>query len=150
MAKLTAWDRYQILKQAAEKLEARAEEFARTITLEEGKVIAEGRFEVGRAVQVLMLSAEEAKRIHGETVPLDASPGGAGKMGFTLRVPCGVVVAISPFNFPLNLVAHKVAPAIAAGNAITGLPNRCAGNVPSAVNSSPQRPEPCLRTRRFR
>ncbi|MGD1019036.1 MAG: aldehyde dehydrogenase family protein [Verrucomicrobiia bacterium] len=118
MAKLTAWDRYQILKQAAEKLEARAEEFARTITLEEGKVIAEGRFEVGRAVQVLMLSAEEAKRIHGETVPLDASPGGAGKMGFTLRVPCGVVVAISPFNFPLNLVAHKVAPAIAAGNAI--------------------------------
>jgi acyl-CoA reductase-like NAD-dependent aldehyde dehydrogenase len=65
-----------------------------------------------------MLSAEEARRIHGETVPLDASPGGAGKMGFTLRVPCGVVVAISPYNFPLNLVAHKVAPAIAAGNAV--------------------------------
>jgi glyceraldehyde-3-phosphate dehydrogenase (NADP+) len=118
MAKLTAWDRYQILKKAAEKLETRTEEFARTITLEEGKIIAEGRSEVGRAVQVLMLSAEEAKRIHGETVPLDASPGGAGKMGFTLRVPCGVVVAISPFNFPLNLVTHKVAPAIAAGNAI--------------------------------
>ena len=118
MAKLTAWDRYQILKKAAEKLEARAEEFARTITLEEGKVIAEGRSEVGRAVQTLMLSAEEARRIHGETVPLDASPGGAGKMGFTLRVPCGVVVAISPFNFPLNLVVHKVAPAIAAGNAV--------------------------------
>jgi len=118
MAKLTAWDRYQILRKAAERLESRAEEFARTITLEEGKVIAEGRFEVGRAIQVLILSAEEARRIHGETVPLDASPGGAGKMGFTLRVPCGVVVAISPFNFPLNLVAHKVAPAIAAGNAI--------------------------------
>jgi glyceraldehyde-3-phosphate dehydrogenase (NADP+) len=118
MAKLTAWDRYQILKKAAEKLEARAEEFARTITLEEGKIIAEGRFEVGRAVQVLTLSAEEARRIHGETVPLDASPGGAGKMGFTLRVPCGTVVAISPFNYPLNLVAHKVAPAIVAGNAV--------------------------------
>jgi acyl-CoA reductase-like NAD-dependent aldehyde dehydrogenase len=118
MAKLAAWDRYQILKKAAEKLEARAEEFARTITLEEGKVIAEGRFEVARAVQTLMLSAEEARRIHGETVPLDASPGGAGKMGFTLRVPCGVVVAISPFNFPLNLVVHKVGPAIAAGNAV--------------------------------
>ncbi len=118
MAKLAAWDRYQILRKAAEKLEQRAEEFARTITLEEGKVIGESRFEVGRAVQVLMLSAEEARRIHGETVPLDASPGGANKMGFTLRVPCGVVVAISPFNFPLNLVAHKVAPAIAAGNAI--------------------------------
>lgn len=118
MAKLAAWDRYQILKKAAERLESRTEEFARTITLEEGKAIAEGRFEVGRAVQVLMLSAEEARRIHGETVPLDASPGGVGKMGFSLRVPCGVVVAISPFNFPLNLVAHKVAPAIAAGNAI--------------------------------
>ena len=117
-AKLTAWDRYQILKKAAEKLEVRTEEFARTITLEEGKAIAEGRFEVGRAVQTLMLSAEEARRIHGETVPLDATPGGAGKMGFTLRVPCGVVVAISPFNFPLNLVTHKVGPAIAGGNAV--------------------------------
>jgi glyceraldehyde-3-phosphate dehydrogenase (NADP+) len=118
MAKLTAWERYQILKKTAEKLETRAEEFARTITLEEGKVIAEGRSEVGRAVETLTLSAEEARRIHGETVPLDASPGGAGKMGFTLRVPCGVVVAISPFNFPLNLVVHKVGPAIAAGNAV--------------------------------
>jgi acyl-CoA reductase-like NAD-dependent aldehyde dehydrogenase len=118
MVKLTAWERYQILKKTAEKLEARAEEFARTITLEEGKTITEGRFEVGRAVETLMLSAEEARRIHGETVPLDASPGGAGKMGFTLRVPCGVVVAISPFNFPLNLVVHKVGPAIAAGNAV--------------------------------
>ena len=118
MAKLTAWERYQILKKTAGKLEARAEEFARTITLEEGKSITESRFEVGRAVETLTLSAEEARRIHGETVPLDASPGGAGKMGFTLRVPCGVVVAISPFNFPLNLVAHKVGPAIAGGNAV--------------------------------
>jgi glyceraldehyde-3-phosphate dehydrogenase (NADP+) len=122
MAKLTAWDRYQILRKTADRLESRAEEFARTITLEEGKVIAEGRFEVGRAIQVLTLSAEEARRIHGETVPLDASPGGAGKMGFTLRVPCGVVMAISPFNFPLNLMAHKVAPAIAAGNAVVMKP----------------------------
>jgi acyl-CoA reductase-like NAD-dependent aldehyde dehydrogenase len=118
MAKLTAWERCQILKKTAEKLEARAEEFARTITQEEGKAISEGRFEVGRAVETLTLSAEEARRIHGETVPLDASPGGAGKMGFTLRVPCGVVVAISPFNFPLNLVVHKVGPAVAAGNAV--------------------------------
>jgi glyceraldehyde-3-phosphate dehydrogenase (NADP+) len=123
MAKLATWDRYQILKKATGKLEARAEEFARTITLEEGKVIAEGRVEVGRAVQTLMLCAEEARRIHGETVPLDASPGGAGKMGFTLRVPCGVVVAISPFNFPLNLVVHKAAPAIAAGNAVIMKPS---------------------------
>ena len=118
MAKLSAWERYRILKKAAETIESRLEEFGRTITLEEGKPITEGRFEAGRAVQTLMLSAEEARRIHGETVPLDASPGGEGRLGFTLRVPCGVVVAISPFNFPLNLVAHKVGPAIAAGNAV--------------------------------
>jgi acyl-CoA reductase-like NAD-dependent aldehyde dehydrogenase len=122
MAKLTAHERYQILTKTAQKLEAQAEDFAKTITLESGKVISEARFEVGRAVQTLQLSAEEARRIHGETVPLDASPGGAGKFGFTLRVPCGVVVAISPFNFPLNLMAHKVAPAIAAGNAIVMKP----------------------------
>jgi acyl-CoA reductase-like NAD-dependent aldehyde dehydrogenase len=118
MAKLTAHERYQILKKAAERLEARLEEFARTITLEEGKVIAEARYEASRAVNTLTLSAEEAKRIHGETVPLDATPGVKNRLGFTLRVPCGVVVAISPFNFPLNLVAHKVGPAIAAGNAV--------------------------------
>lgn len=118
MAKLTALERSQILMKTAQKLEAKTEEFARTITLEEGKIIAESRLEVSRSVQTFTLSAEEAKRIHGETVPLDAAPGGAGKFGFTLRVPCGVVVAISPFNFPLNLVAHKVAPAIAAGNAV--------------------------------
>jgi glyceraldehyde-3-phosphate dehydrogenase (NADP+) len=118
MAKLPAFERYQILRKTADTLEARAEEFACTITLEEGKPLTESRSEVSRAVQTLTLSAEEAKRVHGETVPLDASPGGAGKFGFTLRVPCGVVVAISPFNFPLNLVAHKVGPAIAAGNAV--------------------------------
>ena len=65
-----------------------------------------------------MGSAEEAKRIHGETIPLDGDPGGGKKLGFTLRVPCGVVVAISPFNFPLNLVCHKVGPALAAGNSV--------------------------------
>jgi glyceraldehyde-3-phosphate dehydrogenase (NADP+) len=122
MARLSGHDRYQILRKTAAKLEEKTEEFARTITLEEGKVLAESRFEVGRALQTLTLSAEEARRIHGETVPLDASPGGEGKMGFTLRIPCGVVVAISPFNFPLNLVAHKVAPAIAAGNAVVVKP----------------------------
>src|SRR4029079_13964811 len=62
--------------------------------------------------------AEEAKRIHGETIPVDGAPGGGAKIAFTLRVPCGVVLAITPFNFPLNLVCHKVGPAIAAGNAV--------------------------------
>ncbi len=72
--------------------------------------------------ETMELSAEEAKRIGGETLPLDGAPGGAGKLGFTLRVPCGVVAAITPFNFPLNLVCHKVGPALAAGNAVVVKP----------------------------
>lgn len=118
MARLPGYDRYRILKRAADLIEARTEEFARTLTLEEGKSLAESRFEVSRAVQTLTLSGEEAKRLHGETIPLDGAPGGAGKLAFTLRVPCGVVVAITPFNFLLNLVCHKVGPALAAGNAV--------------------------------
>lgn len=118
MAAMPAYDRYRILHRAAELMEQRLEELGRTITLEEGKVIAEGRGEAQRAVQTMTLSAEEAKRLYGETLPLDAAPGAAGRLGFTLRVPCGVVVAISPFNFPLNLVCHKVGPALAGGNAV--------------------------------
>lgn len=118
MAKLSGYERWKILRRAADLLAARTEEFGRLISTEEGKVIAEGRLEAARAVETLMGSAEEAKRIHGETVPLDGDPGGKGKLGFTLRVPCGVVAAISPFNFPLNLVCHKVGPALAAGNAV--------------------------------
>jgi acyl-CoA reductase-like NAD-dependent aldehyde dehydrogenase len=118
MARLPGYERWQILKKAAELVAQRSEELGRLISTEEGKVIAEGRFEASRAVETIMGSAEEAKRIHGETIPLDGAPGGAGKLGFTLRVPCGVVAAISPFNFPLNLVCHKVGPALAAGNAV--------------------------------
>lgn len=108
-------------------LRQRTEEFARTITLEEGKILAESRLEVSRACETLEVSAEEAKRIGGEVLPLDAAPGGVGKLGFTLRVPCGVVAAICPFNFPLNLVTHKVGPALAAGNAVLIKP---AGDTP--------------------
>ncbi|MCH8205839.1 MAG: aldehyde dehydrogenase family protein [Chloroflexi bacterium] len=118
MARVPAYERFLMLRKAADILEERTEEFARTITLEEGKIIAEGRTEVGRAIQTISLSGEEAKRLYGETVPLDAAPGWTGQMGFTIRVPCGVVAAISPFNFPLNLVCHKVGPALAAGNAV--------------------------------
>jgi len=118
MARLPGYERYKILKKAADLLEARVEEFGRTITLEEGKIIGEGRYEASRGVQTLTLSAEEAKRIHGETIPFDGAPGATRQFGFTLRVPCGVVVAISPFNFPLNLVCHKVGPALAAGNSV--------------------------------
>ena len=118
MRKLAGYDRFKILKRASELVEKQLEDLARTITLEEGKVLAEARFEVSRAAETLMVSAEEAKRVAGEMVPLDGAPGVGNRMGFTLRVPCGVVLAISPFNFPLNLVAHKVGPAIAAGNSV--------------------------------
>jgi len=118
MAALSAYRRSAILHDAAQLLRQRSEEFALILTREMGKVIAESRAEVGRAAETLTLSGEEAKRLCGETIPLDAAPGGEGKFGFTIRIPCGVVLAITPFNFPLNLVAHKVGPAIAAGNAV--------------------------------
>ena len=118
MAKLTAYDRFAILRKAADLLQERREELGRVITMEEGKVIAEGRTEVDRATQTISLSGEEAKRLYGESIPFDAAPSWTGQMGFTIRVPCGVVAAISPFNFPLNLVCHKVGPALAAGNAV--------------------------------
>jgi glyceraldehyde-3-phosphate dehydrogenase (NADP+) len=118
MAKLSAYERWKILRKAADLMAARNEELGQTISQEEGKIIAEGRGEASRAVETMMGSAEEAKRIHGETVPLDADPTGGKKLGFTLRIPCGVVAAIAPFNFPLNLVCHKVGPALAAGNTV--------------------------------
>ena len=127
MAKLTSYERYAILHRAAELMGQRAEELGRTITLEEGKVITEGRGEVQRAIQTITISSEEAKRLHGETVPLDAAPGNVNEFGFTIRVPVGVVAAISPFNFPLNLVCHKVGPALAAGNSVVLKP---AGDTP--------------------
>jgi glyceraldehyde-3-phosphate dehydrogenase (NADP+) len=118
MRKLSGYDRFQILRKAADAMFARQKELGRTISLEEGKTLAEGTFEASRAAETMELSAEEAKRLGGELLPLDGAPGAAGKLGFTLRVPCGVVVAITPFNFPLNLVCHKVGPALAAGNAV--------------------------------
>jgi len=118
MAKLSSYDRWKVLRKAADTMAARNEELGQLISKEEGKIIAEGRGEASRAVETIMGSAEEAKRLHGETVPLDADPTGSKKFGFTLRVPCGVVAAIAPFNFPLNLVCHKVGPALAAGNSV--------------------------------
>jgi len=118
MAALTGYQRYEILHRAHEIMLQRTEDLARTITLEEGKIIAEGRIEARRAAEIIALSAEEAKRLYGEVIPLEGAPGVQNKLGFTLRVPCGVVVGISPFNFPLHLVCHKVGPALAAGNAI--------------------------------
>jgi len=127
MGKLTSFERYSILRRTADIMAERAEDLGQTITKEEGKVIAEGRGEVQRAIQTITGSAEEAKRLHGETIPLDAAPGNVNQFGFTIRVPVGVVAAIAPFNFPLNLVCHKVGPAIAAGNAVVLKP---AGDTP--------------------
>ena len=127
MAGLTAYQRYEILRRTADLMSERSEDLARTITLEEGKVISEGRAEAQRAIQTITLSSEEAKRLHGETVPLDAAPGNVRQFGFTIRVPVGVVAAIAPFNFPLNLVCHKVGPALAAGNSVVLKP---AGDTP--------------------
>ena len=118
MARLSGYQRWKILRTAADIMAARNEELGQLISREEGKVITEGRGEASRAVETIMGSAEEAKRIHGETVPLDGDPTGNQKLGFTLRIPCGVVAAIAPFNFPLNLVCHKVGPALAAGNSV--------------------------------
>ena len=118
MAAMPAHERYRILHRAAGLMAERQEDFGQTISAEEGKIISEGRGEAARAVDTMTLSAEEAKRLYGETIPLDGATGAEGKFGFTVRVPCGVVVAITPFNFPLNLVCHKVGPALAAGNSV--------------------------------
>jgi len=123
ISSLSAYERSQILYRAYELLKERAEEFAKVLVLEVGKTIKEARTEVMRAQQTLLLSAEEAKRIHGETIPYDAVPNGVGKVGFYIRVPVGIVAAITPFNFPLNLTMHKVAPALAAGNAVVVKPS---------------------------
>ena len=115
---LSAFDRYTILMKLQAALQENKEEIAKIIVAEAGKPFKEAMGEVNRAIQTVLLSAEEGKRIHGETLPLDAMPGMGGRVGLTLRVPIGVVAAITPFNYPLNLVAHKIAPAIAAGNAV--------------------------------
>jgi acyl-CoA reductase-like NAD-dependent aldehyde dehydrogenase len=112
---LPAWRRAEILDRAAQLLADRVEDFARTIAEEAAKPIRTARVEARRAVSTFTFAALEARRLTGEMVPMDASDVGEGKLAFTLRVPVGVVGAISPFNFPLNLVAHKLAPAIAAG-----------------------------------
>ena len=115
---LPQWKRAEILDRAAAALASRTEDFARCIALEAAKPIRTARIEAQRAVSTLQFSAAAARQLAGEVVPLDASAAGEGKIGFVLRVPIGVVGAISPFNFPLNLVAHKLGPAIAAGCAV--------------------------------
>ncbi len=114
-SRLPAHRRFRILEKVSQLLAAHQEEIASTICREAGKAWKYSVSEVTRAVETFQFSAEEAKRVHGETIPMDASVAGEGRMGFYLRCPVGVVSAITPFNFPLNLVAHKVGPALAAG-----------------------------------
>jgi acyl-CoA reductase-like NAD-dependent aldehyde dehydrogenase len=115
---LPAHARSRILRKAAEIMERRQEELATLICREAGKAWKYSSGEVSRAIETFTFASEEARRIHGETIPMDASTAGENRMGFYIRTPMGVVGAITPFNFPLNLVAHKVAPALAAGNTL--------------------------------
>ena len=120
MEKTPAHARQQALRRAADAMDGEAEALAQIVSRESGKPIAEARGEAARMSEMLRLAAHEGANMRGETIPLDslALPPAEDKMGFTLRVPCGVVVAITPFNFPALLVMHKIAPALATGNAV--------------------------------
>ena len=114
-ATMPARDKANILIRTAQLIEKYKTNLAKTIVAESGKPIRYARGEVNRAIETFTFAADEARRLRGETIPMDAASGGIGKIGYYIRVPIGVVGAITPFNFPLNLVAHKVAPAIAVG-----------------------------------
>jgi acyl-CoA reductase-like NAD-dependent aldehyde dehydrogenase len=118
MAAMPAYQRAEILEKVAGFLEEEREECARVISEEAAKPLKAARTEVERTIMTYKFASQEARRIHGETVPMDAAPGGEGRLAFTVREPIGVIAAITPFNFPMNLVAHKVGPAIAAGNTV--------------------------------
>ncbi|MEU1306938.1 aldehyde dehydrogenase family protein [Streptomyces shenzhenensis] len=114
-----AHERMRILLRAAELADGRAPKTARTISAESGKTITEATGEASRSGDLIRLAAFEGTQLYGETLPLDANRGtGQDKLGFTLRQPCGIVLAITPFNYPALLVLHKLAPALAAGNAV--------------------------------
>jgi glyceraldehyde-3-phosphate dehydrogenase (NADP+) len=115
MRELPAYERSRALRSISAAIADRGEELATLITRESGKPLRDARAEVGRAVLTFRMAGEEAERIIGETIPLDVAPASRGRVGITRRFPIGPVAGISPFNFPLNLAVHKVAPAIAAG-----------------------------------
>jgi len=120
-----AHERFAVLMRAADLADERAEDIAQTLSAESGKPITEARGEAGRSGAMIRLAAFEGSQLYGSTLPLDANAGtGLDKIGFTLRQPCGVIVAISPFNFPALTVLHKIAPALAAGNAVVLKPAR--------------------------
>ncbi len=116
-------ERAKYLREIAKGIEEKKDRIARVITLESGKAIRFSRGEVDRAVSTFNFAASEADTLSGKTVPMDAAKGGVGRIGFYIRVPLGPIAAITPFNFPLNLPAHKIAPAIAAGDTIVWKPS---------------------------
>jgi acyl-CoA reductase-like NAD-dependent aldehyde dehydrogenase len=115
---LPAYERGRILREISAGIKARREELGRLIALEAGKPIRDALVEVDRAVLTFRLGAEEAERMTGELIPLDLMASSKDRLGITRRFPIGPIAGISPFNFPLNLAAHKVSPAIATGNPI--------------------------------
>jgi acyl-CoA reductase-like NAD-dependent aldehyde dehydrogenase len=115
---LPPYDRFRVLSAASRLLDQRRDEAIRTVIADSGFTAADATREVDRTCETLLLSGEEAKRIHGEVVPFNAAPEAPDRLAFTIRTPVGVVCAITPFNSPLNTVAHKVGPAIAAGNGV--------------------------------
>lgn len=123
---LSRADRAAILTAAAASVEDQLEDFAEVIVSESGKTIRQARLEVSRCINTLTLSAEEAKRLAGELIPFDACPGSENRLGFYRREPLGLILGITPYNDPLNLAAHKIAPAIASGNAIIIKPSELA------------------------
>jgi succinate-semialdehyde dehydrogenase/glutarate-semialdehyde dehydrogenase len=122
-SKLTPFQRGEILDRTAETLARRTDALVDALQREGGFTAADAKGELARTLQTFRLSADEARRFAGELVPIEGAPNQAGRIGFTLRVPLGVVCAITPFNAPLNTVAHKVAPALAAGNAVVLKPS---------------------------
>jgi succinate-semialdehyde dehydrogenase/glutarate-semialdehyde dehydrogenase len=117
------YERFEVLSRASRMLVERRDSFVDVIVEDAGFTLGDARREVDRAAQTLLLSGEEAKRIHGEVVPLHGAPGATGRLAFTVRHPVGVVAAITPFNSPLNTVTHKVGPALAAGNSVALKPS---------------------------
>lgn len=120
---LSANERMSVLTEVADNLQNQKELFAQMIAREGVKTILEARKEVARCIDTLRISAEEARRLNGETISFDQAPGSENRFGYFRRIPLGVIAAITPFNDPLNLVAHKIGPAIAAGNSVILLPH---------------------------
>ncbi|MGB9857748.1 MAG: aldehyde dehydrogenase family protein [Dictyoglomaceae bacterium] len=123
MAETSLFERSEILRKTAEIIEKNKEDFAITLVKEVGKTIKEARVEVRRAVEIFKMASEEAKRIHGETLPFDSVINREKRVGYFTRVPVGIIAAITPFNVPLVLASHKIAPAIAGGNSIVFKPS---------------------------